>query len=376
MRIAHFASVVPLLLFSFASSAEITTAPQSLAKMEKSIGALKTFQELGYDDAVDKAVAELKSLPLSERKKLINEFATRMSKDFRSFTNGMEREKTYHQFLKIADHLVPEAKICSYFYNCYEKNIIDLNGLNKLVDHFDKKEGYKGKVKPTEAIDISELEKRVKSMEDSSFIGNQTFLVRPAGKHITPVFFRRDKDKTEVIIMDSLGEEAMGYKHASAIEEKIRSASDHHRPLNVSKALEKRQNDGASCPIFSFRDVLENTKVDMFQYVKNSLSGESTCSKNTNIVSPDGMCIDSFLINTLPPNFIKVAQIPRTINKYLDSTEKVSPPSKSVSQNNSEERTLKELKDEYGTTNYTRKRAYKYYQILIENLLQESTANP
>ena len=307
------------------------------------------------------------SLSVDEKKQLVANYAAYMTEtgfDGQTFKTPKERELNYHVFLKIAHVLIPEVAICSYFYDCYEKNVINLKGLNELIACYNSKEKYKDQLNSAVAISVDDLGNQLSALSELEQ-GEKLLLVNIYQKHITPVFMRKYLDKTDVIIMDSLGDAYSSYRWGTKIEQMIRkhSLGKVGNPINIYKVYEKRQNDGSSCPIFSMRDLLEHTKVDMFKFVQ---------SEKENIRSHPGCDTSSgtYLIDRLPARFIKVAQHVETIERYMDSAERVSSPSKTHGGDSGEARTLKQVKGEYcSPADYVRKRAYKYYQVLINKIL-------
>ncbi|MFZ9595359.1 MAG: hypothetical protein ACO3A2_04710 [Bdellovibrionia bacterium] len=304
---------------------------------------------------------------------LIASYSEGLWRDFPlSNGKGKEREEHYHRFLMVADGLYPKARICSYFYDCYPRNIVGLNGLKLLINHFNQKEDYLGALKNADAVTLEEFEREIQQWNAPIASEEREFLVQISGKHITPVFVKRFEGKSQVVTLDSLGE-SDGHSYGTDIENILRARME--GPIEVYKFIDQRQRDGTSCPIFSLRDLLEHKKKSLFDYIDQKKKSE----ERTNYIKNHFKCnSDSYLLLNLPASFLKVAQDISTLYKYQDSPELVSASPKASPRDRlhvSEVkmgRTLKDLKDDYGQTNYTRQRAYKYYSIIINNALKSS----
>jgi hypothetical protein len=351
---------------------------QSLLKLdpsENSIEFKEAIKNLGFEK--------------DELKEMVKAYAAHTHESFPKLETGPEsqaREKNFNQFLKVSNQLLPEYKICSYFYDCYQRNILDLNGLNVLVSEFQAKKKYRGKLVESHAIEADQLIPHLNQMEEANFIGEKNFLIKQkGGKHITPVLLKRTETGSSAIILDSLGHPSH-YRHQDNTEDLLRNSD--LKPLTVFKLVPQRQRDGFSCPIFSLKDVLEHSKQNMFDYVE-SCKWNYEFDAQTQTVSypvtadPNGGCL-SPLIQILPPQFMKTTQDTQILDAYMASfphrgNAKISAPSKQ-SANQADEldeqgRSLFEILDEYkhssGKSNYTRRRAFKYFNVLIQSLLNQ-----
>ncbi|MFZ9595358.1 MAG: hypothetical protein ACO3A2_04705 [Bdellovibrionia bacterium] len=311
--------------------------------------AISRFHETGD---LNQAVDFLKDLYPSEesRAKLISDYSWEAYSRFSDLGILRVREKNYSSFLRISDRLYPPAQLCSYFYECYEKNILDLNGINLLIGHFQSKsDSFNQSYPQIEAIDISSLPEKIHTITRELGEATYSMIVRPFGKHVTPIFIQKKWDQIFVISLDSLGETQYGYNWGSRIEKIIRGAS--LMPVEMYKFQFPRQIDGISCAIFSLRDLIENSRGNLFKWLREARSLHENSIFQT---APH-----SFLIRSLPSSFHKVTQHGETLKPYLALLEPVT----------EDGRTLLKLKQSEPKVDYTRQKAYKYFSILISKVL-------
>jgi len=281
----------------------------------------------------------------SEKRQLVLDYADYAWKYFDQLGTNFEREKKYHAFLKISNALLPEVKICSYFYDCYPRNILDLNGINLLLTYFQGKEKYKNRLRFSGGVDIQDLPALVQNLVYQGSRGETSFVVRQRGKkHVTPLFIRIDDKKLTAISLDALGGSESGYDWGSWIQAALKSSIK--IPIEFYKFKKERQNDGISCAIFCIRDLLEHAKNNLFGYIEGIKGSDPA------IIIPDPYFKkDSFLILGLPLEFMKVSQV-----EWVSKGVQVQKPEN--------QRTSTDHK-----ILHTRKKAYKYFKILLELIL-------
>ena len=346
-------------------------ALKSVALMEKWIAGLDNS-----DHFSPLILKELNATDTEIKKKAILEYSNHLLKNFSSLT-GMAREDHYNAFLKTANHLVPEAKICSYFYDCYSKNIVNLNGLNVLFEHYNRRKKHPNRFSSSKAIDASALVNELNDMEKESFTGEKSLLVRQRGeksKHVTPVLIRKTASETQFILLDSLGSGSdSAYDWSAVTEVDIRNSNLPN--IRVHKFSLKRQNDGRSCPIFAFKDALQNTKTNLFDQIdactQEGLQAgfDSDLKENSLQIIPDCTYPNSYTMNSILPHFMKMAQNVQMVEEYLKKNPAYSNTPVSSRGTLSEITTLH--KDAKGST-YARKHAYKYYGIILGDILGET----
>lgn len=291
------------------------------------------------------AEGELLEVKDSLKNQLILDFAECAWRDFPSLKGHNDREPVYHGFLKLADRLVPSLGICGYFHDCYYKNILNLKGVQRILDGLHLSKKYGSTFEGAAAIELSQIQSYVKNLRSEKFEGERLVAVQPSGKHITPLFVKKVGDEFQFISLDTLGESAWNYNYGQEIEKEISQTQISYR---FYKYAFRRQNDGISCAIFSLRDFVMHAKINLFSWIaeKQIPPGE---------------------LKTLPVPYFLTSQAPETHTPYLSEVLWVG---KKAGQ-----ATLQSVKDDYSyrfaegrNDSYTRQHAYRYFWLLLSGL--------
>ena len=318
------------------------------------------------------------------------------------------REKLFYHYLKTLDKIFPEVSIFKYFfdYGTYVANAPDLGGQEVLIDFFNKKRSlrnsginlnkYNNRLNNVIVSEYKQFTSHLNALEKSDSIGETKFLILYKGSiggHYVPVFIKRDQSTTKIIITDSgpwtLKDSKTGQyvvnRYVSGLQRAIAQSS--LRNVKLFAFSYGRQSDGVSCSMTALRDILESCKVNLFDYLE---------SLRPNQIMP-GNHPNTFVIDYYPPNFMKVAQR----LSYIDDFEKINPhwktltvASKTVAPKPGnevgaysavEEKTLREVIQSHTLqidtdsgiqkrNFYLRKRAFKYFAIIIRSVIGKHAA--
>lgn len=321
---------------------------------------------------------ELKNEELQKeelKKKVILEYANHLLNTFDQ-ADELGREKRYNQFLKTADHLIPHAKICSYFYDCEGHNTINIDGLNILFQHYNRREKYVNKFSESKAINSDSFLNELNRMEDEKFIGEKSLLVREShgnnGKHITSVLIRKTATETRFIILDSLGStynrNTQGnefYYSVEAAVDKIQKSKLPGKKVHIFSIA--RQVDYGSCSIFAFKDSLQNVKTNLFDAIDEF--EQEGCSVKT---EPHWYAPATFITDWILPQFMKMGQSANALVGYLRGNPEYS--GTPVSARGTLSEVVAQYTDKSDSTGksvntYARKHVYKYYGIVLGEIL-------
>jgi hypothetical protein len=208
-----------------------------------------------------------------------------------------------------------------------------------------------------------------------------------------------------------LGETGNPYRWGGNTEKFMRQSKIPN--LEIYKLLPGRQLDGKSCPIFSFKDVLEHSKTDLFSHLQECQPEREPGLLPSGEGGASSSCTGaSYGLKRIMPEFMKTYQMLDKIADYLESnpefsSKTISPPlkpgtmrgtqpgaqpdtqsgtktGKLIPEHGLEGRTLAQLLADSlvqiptkgqkvnQQNSYVRKKAYKYYGVVLQTLLDES----
>jgi hypothetical protein len=264
--------------------------------------------------------------------------------------------------------MFPESHIFKYFRKWGMRNVIDLEGMKMLVNHFQKKDKYSALRGNVSVLPIENLSSALSELQARTFRGKKAFLVQHRWAHFTPVFVQMGPEGNRVVIADS-GDWMGGHPWVRETQEKINSST--LSSPEIYTFAKARQADFVSCPIFSLRDVLESTKVDVFEYVKNIR--ERHPSQITKASPEVGQLDNLSVVEWHPENFMKTSQRLTLVEAY----KKANPESKNyVGEDESLEKFLQKNTEtgivggKLKPINFsTRKTAFKYSELILKAIL-------
>jgi hypothetical protein len=236
---------------------------------------------------------------------------------------------------------------------------------------------YAGNMKDTISINFSDFSSQLNHMIDSDYNGYRNFLIKHSGRrHITPVFVKRSPTKTIIIITDS-GPSNSHHKWLFMLQEAINRTQ--LKNVKIFGFTPGRQSDSVSCPVMSLRDILEESKVNLFKYVDQI---EKDYPSYLRLISNDDDSKHNlFIIDHYPANFMKVTQSLKTIQEYEYCDLPLKYKDLKTRDNSDSKTPLKQIIESHtetigdGATSrkinfYTRKKAFKYSKIIVQHLLE------
>jgi hypothetical protein len=292
------------------------------------------------------------------------------------YATNWEMEKRFYYFVKVVDRLFTEARVFDQFFDfklgTEIANAPDFGGLQTLIRHFNTKEKdsekYKGKLQDILLCNVSDLRTTLNTLHDQGFRGVKKIIVLNRGSiggHYTPLFVKISDTGSKCIITDS-GPFDSKFHWILKIQKVIQDSKLSQIPIYAFDP--HRQTDGVSCSISSFRDVLESTKFDLVDYVEKAPK-EASSQKN-------GITV----LNQYPPCFMKIAQSLSYLPKYkhaVPESRTMVVASKSTPQQRRNDKTLQQvvdshhaIKDGRDVNFYLRKRAFKYFKVILEQILK------
>lgn len=378
-----WASILLLSLLSACSSGNNTKESQPSRNSSSSLTStpshpnMELVNEMGrlihlYESNSKELELEISKIAPEERKAMTLSYSTYFYKTITPMNEKLET--TFHSFIRILDKLFPELRFFNYFYVSEKTNninILDLDGARVLINYFNSHKQYRHRLDRTYSINIIHLLEELNALETNNVTGEVTFLVQHiVWGHFTPVFIRRSDNQTRIVLTDAgAWDSIMGWVP------KIKNIINESTLKNVQifSFAPWRQTDAYSCPIISIRDTLENTRFNLFDFVEANQSKFQPAPHNNEQNN-------LFLIHGIPPAFMKVTQSGTALTNY----EKLYPEYRDVIVNEKNQ-TLKALTDAYTTPGiirnrleqpevkdvkfYTRKKAFKYFDIIIQSLL-------
>lgn len=196
--------------------------------------------------------------------------------------------------------------------------IMNPNGIRIVLDDLNRK----GSLKDLDIIIydyIDELVANLKNvllqMANKPGRQKQGMLVRQRYKgkqqynHITPIVIEKTNEgKFRILVTDSVAKKTSALKLIKIVENSFKSTSLQNDIALYVHLGQKRQNDGANCPIFSMRDLVHTSQ--HFDEVMDWAEHRSTKMEETQF---------AYSFNYLPPGMMKIAQSMSLVKEYLST---------------------------------------------------------